>query len=291
MVRSLSLSPRLFTALLRLLSLVLLAALGTVVLMRVAPGYFSDARETDPRYADVARADLLVQRQEQTSLVHLGTSLVKGWLHGDLGRSREYDVPVTTLLTGRAATSARLVLCAVGCGWLIALALAIPLAVRRSRSFEALISAPTALLLAVPAGALATLCLVLDTGGPLLVLATLVGVRDFKLIYRLLRQTFDDPCFVHARAQGITTPRIILRYLWPRLSSQLVALATMSFVLALSAAVPIEVIFNVPGIGQLAWSAAMNRDLPVLLAITLLMASSVGLASMAGESLREEVLV
>ena len=50
----------------------------------------------------------------------------------------------------------------------------------------------------------------------------------------------------------------------------------MSAVVALSALVPVEVVFDVPGLGQLAWSAAMNRDLPVLVAMTALMAVCVG---------------
>jgi peptide/nickel transport system permease protein len=54
----------------------------------------------------------------------------------------------------------------------------------------------------------------------------------------------------------------------------------LSIVTALGAFVPIEVIFNVPGVGQLAWSAVMNRDLPVLVAISLLMASVIGVAGM-----------
>jgi peptide/nickel transport system permease protein len=49
----------------------------------------------------------------------------------------------------------------------------------------------------------------------------------------------------------------------------------LSLVTALSALVPVEVLFDVPGLGQLAWNAAMNRDLPVLLAVTLLMALAV----------------
>jgi ABC-type dipeptide/oligopeptide/nickel transport system permease component len=40
------------------------------------------------------------------------------------------------------------------------------------------------------------------------------------------------------------------------------------------------VIFTVPGVGQLAWSAVMNRDLPVLVAVSLLMACVVGFAGM-----------
>jgi peptide/nickel transport system permease protein len=69
-------------------------------------------------------------------------------------------------------------------------------------------------------------------------------------------------------------------HILPNLTSQLWALATLSIVTALGAFVPIEVIFNVPGVGQLAWSAVMNRDLPVLVAISLLMASVIGVAGM-----------
>jgi peptide/nickel transport system permease protein len=48
--------------------------------------------------------------------------------------------------------------------------------------------------------------------------------------------------------------------------------AGLSIVTALGAIIPVEVLFGVAGVGQLAWNAAMNRDLPVLLAVTALMA-------------------
>jgi peptide/nickel transport system permease protein len=60
----------------------------------------------------------------------------------------------------------------------------------------------------------------------------------------------------------------------------LLALATLSIVNALSALVPVEVVFSVPGLGQLAWNAAMNRDLPVLLGVTMIMAVAVTFAGM-----------
>jgi peptide/nickel transport system permease protein len=69
-------------------------------------------------------------------------------------------------------------------------------------------------------------------------------------------------------------------HILPNIAPQLCALATLSIVTALGALVPIEVIFTVPGVGQLAWSAVMNRDLPVLVAISLLMASVVAFAGM-----------
>jgi len=52
---------------------------------------------------------------------------------------------------------------------------------------------------------------------------------------------------------------------------ELLALAGVSVTMAFSAAIPIEAVGDVPGIGQLAWQAALGRDLPVLVSLTLLL--------------------
>ena len=44
----------------------------------------------------------------------------------------------------------------------------------------------------------------------------------------------------------------------------------MSFSIAFGALIPVEVVCDIPGIGQLAWKAAQARDLPVLVTLTLL---------------------
>lgn len=267
----------------RFVSLLLLAALGTIALVRFAPGYFADGREVDAQYGNEARAALKVQQDQQGSVVTLTQSLLTGWLHRDFGRSRQYDVPVSELIGSRIWVTSRLLIYGVGCGWLLALAMALPLSARRGSSGEVLIAGPTAIFLAIPLGAMATTCLLADVGGPLLVLASLVGVREFKFVYRLLRQTWRAPHLLHARAQGVASHRIAWIHLLPTLRTELFALSAMSLVIALSAIVPVEVVFNVHGLGQLAWSAAMNRDLPVLLAVTLLMAMCIGVVSMFAE--------
>jgi peptide/nickel transport system permease protein len=50
----------------------------------------------------------------------------------------------------------------------------------------------------------------------------------------------------------------------------MLALAGVSVSLALGAAVPIEALCGIPGIGQLAWQAALGRDLPMLVTLTVL---------------------
>jgi peptide/nickel transport system permease protein len=200
-------------------------------------------------------------------------------LQGNLGRSRHYDVPVTDLIKERASTTAGLVVKSVVCGWALAFVAAVVMSARRGGSGEALVAAPSALVLAAPVSALATVCLMTDHGGPLLVLAAAIAARDFKVVYRLLRRAWRAPHVLFARASGMRMESILRTHLLPMLSRELFALGMTSFVIALSLAVPLEVIFDVPGLGELAWSAALNRDLPVLLAVTLLMAGCVGVAA------------
>ena len=56
----------------------------------------------------------------------------------------------------------------------------------------------------------------------------------------------------------------------PVVAPQLLALAGVSVSMAVGAAIPVEALCGLPGIGQLAWQAALARDLPLLVNITIL---------------------
>ncbi len=280
---------RLAVRLARVVSLIVVAALGTIALMRFAPGYFTDALEMDAVYAEGARASLKTQQNLQGSVLALTRDVVHAWTRGDLGESKQYGVPVADLMRPRIRVTAMLLAAGIVCGWSLALMLALPLSLRKRDHGEAGITLVTCLLLAIPIGAMATACLLAGKGGPLAVLTAMLVARDFKLVYKLLRQSRQAPHLLYARAQGIAGYRITGLYLLSPLTRELLTIGMISFVTALSAIVPVEVIFDVPGLGQLAWSGAMNRDLPVLLGVTLLMASAVGIAGMAAGSGRQAV--
>jgi peptide/nickel transport system permease protein len=261
----------------RTLLLLACAALGTILLVRYAPGFFSDEREMDPRYAHTARAELPPDSQQQ-SLRQIAILEVRGWLHGDFGESRQYQTPVGELIAVRLRTSALLLGRGILYGWLLAACAALPIsALRRGAALWGL---PFTVLLAVPTAAMATACILSETGGPLLVLALIVAAREFKFLRSALHSAWQAPHLLQGRAQGLSPRALILVHIIPNLAPQLWSLATLSIVTALGALVPVEVIFTVPGVGQLAWSAVMNRDLPVLVAVSLLMALVVGLAGM-----------
>jgi peptide/nickel transport system permease protein len=263
----------------RTAAITFLVLAGSTLLVRLAPGYLSDAREMDSRFAGAARAELSVEAARSRSVFQILAAEFDGWRRGDGGISRQFGVPVLELVRPRLAVTALLLFKGLALGWLLAVSAAL---ISSAAGRAALIwQAPATILLAVPTAAMATLCLLADCGGPVLVMALLLAARDFKFLHQALRKARLDPSVLHARAQGIAMGRVLWAHILPALAPQLSALASLSIVTALSAIVPVEVIFSVPGLGQLAWSAAMNRDLPVLLAITGIMALAVTASGMA----------
>lgn len=81
----------------------------------------------------------------------------------------------------------------------------------------------------------------------------------------------------------MSEPRILAAHVLPAISPQLLALAAASASMAIGAAIPIEAICDVPGLGRLAWNAAMARDLPLLVNLTMLIAVATTIATAVSE--------
>jgi peptide/nickel transport system permease protein len=262
----------------RTLLLTLCAAVGTILLVRFAPGFFSDSLEMDAKYAQAARSEIQAENNQQQSVIPIAIREARSWLKGDFGESREYHVPVAELIGPRVRVSALLLGQGISCGWLLAVCAALPISGLRRGGLVC--GLPFTVLLAIPTAAMATACILAEAGGPVLVLSLLIAAREFKFLRNLLEGAWRSPHLLQGRAQGLSPRALVRMHILPNIAPQLCALATLSIVTALGALVPIEVIFTVPGVGQLAWSAVMNRDLPVLVAISLLMASVVAFAGM-----------
>jgi len=83
---------------------------------------------------------------------------------------------------------------------------------------------------------------------------------------------YQSPHVLAAQAKGLSGLRVLLAHVVLPAAPQLAALAGISVTLAFGASIPIEVVSDSPGIGQLAWRAALERDLPLLINITILIA-------------------
>ena len=255
----------------RFIAILAAVAAMTIILVRCAPGYFSDERELDYQHFTVASTEMDHARNTAGSVGRQVLTTLLALFHGDLGRSRQFDIPVSELVAPRLRSSAVLMGKAMLLGWSVAIIAAFLQACRRT--LELLFDTPASLALAIPCSALVTLCLVFDTGSPVLVMTALIAARDFKYLKKIIQKHLLDPHVLQARAQGISNWSILRAHVLPSIAPDLAALGLLSIVAALGVLVPVEVLFNLPGIGQLAWNAALNRDLPVLVCSTLIIAA------------------
>jgi peptide/nickel transport system permease protein len=245
---------------------------GTIALVQWAPGYWSDVRELDLQTGSSVREALDQQRTNHPGAFVAAAEWIHGAFRGDLGTSRQFAIPVTDLLSQRSSVSLHLLVTALVGGWSVAGALAIFLALVKKRGVVAVCMVPAAWLLAVPVGALSMLCFVTGAGGPVLVMALVLGARELQFFQRLLNDTLREPHFLYLQAAGVPARRILFVFALPQLLSQSLALLLRSVLTAIGLLIPVEVIFDLPGLGQLAWSATMNRDMPVLLSDTMIFA-------------------
>jgi peptide/nickel transport system permease protein len=91
----------------------------------------------------------------------------------------------------------------------------------------------------------------------------------YRYSNNLLRESYDHPHVLMARARGAGRWRTLLWHVAPSCLPQWLALLGVSISIAIGVLLPIEVICDVPGIGQLAWQAAQSRDLSLLVNLTM----------------------
>lgn len=259
---------------------------ATVLVVRLAPGYFADPNALDPRLAAQVQAETATERAQAGNPFVAGLREDAALLTGRLGESRYYHVPVRELISARWPVTLRLLAGGLGYGWLAA-ALAALLGLlapsRWAAQGERALGVTAMLLIAVPSGALAALSLASGYGTAALVIAAFTAPRVYRFLRVLLEAHLKTGHILQARAAGLTTGSILRSHVLPGAMGELAAILGTSLVLALGALVPVEVVFDLPGIAQLAWTSALNRDLPVIAATTLAIAIGVALAAMLGD--------
>ena len=255
--------------LLFLFCLALCGALASATLVRFAPGTGLSERELDPRL----RPDSLEALRQQQAL-HQGLPsyyfhYLSALAHGDLGESESLKRPVLDLLRQRFPTTANSVLRGLAIAWLAAAILAsLGLALRGWFSLASA-TAFNSLLLSLPSAVVAMLAVHLRT--PVFcAIAVAVFPRLYSYVRNLLLRAYDQPHVLAARARGLTTTTIFLRHVLPLAAPPLLALLGVSFAISFGAAIPIEALCDSPGLGQLAWQAALSRDLPLIVNVTLI---------------------
>jgi peptide/nickel transport system permease protein len=247
-----------------------LSGLVGATLIRLAPGFGMDERLLDARLSGQSIRALENEHQDQQNSVVFYARFLGGLLHGDAGQSAVFGQPVRDLIRNRAPTTLRSVTVGLAIGWTFAVLFAVTSALtRRVGAFLAAL-AVSGTLLSIPSAVLATVCLLLRLS-PAVAIAAVILPRVIPYAYEQLRNAMAAPHVVAARARGLTGSRIFLFHVVPATLMPLLALAGVTVTLAFGASIPVEALADSPGLGQLAWRAALGRDMPVLVSITLLL--------------------
>ena len=266
----------------KILIVVLLGGFLGATLVRFAPGFGVDEEELDTRLNNQSVQALRDAQGQDRNLLTFYAHYLGQLLHGDLGVSHTLQRPVTQLLAERFPETLKSVGLGLLVGWVLALPLAIAVVLSRAWWLDTISNLLVSLLLCVPAAVLALL-FVLEQVPARLLLSLVVFPKVFRYSRSLLARSSSLPHVLTARAKGLGSLRVLVWHILPTAAPQLLALAGVSLSLAFAAAIPVEALCDLPGIGQLAWKAALGRDVELLVNLTMIVTLVTLLANSASD--------
>jgi len=248
---------------------VLLGGLLGATLVRLAPGFGVDEEELDSRLSKQSIQAMRASHGYDDRLGVFYLDYLNRLAHGDLGTSRTLDRPVAQLVAERFPETLESVGLGLALGWTLGFALAIAVVMSRAWYLDLFSSLLAGILLCLPAAVMALLFVVVQAPVRLL-LGLVVFPKVFRYSRNLLARSADLPHVLTARAKGLGNLRVLLWHILPTAGPQLLALAGVSVSVAFTAAIPMEALCDIPGIGQLAWKAALGRDVALLINLTMI---------------------
>jgi peptide/nickel transport system permease protein len=263
-------------------ALVLLGGLLSATFVRMAPGFDTDERELDPSLNAESVHALQQARAGEHNILRFYYDYLGGAIHGDLGISHALGQPVQSLLRERWPVTARIVGIGLLLAWTLGATLAFTACLWHRPAYDIFGITLSGAFLCIPAAALALLSVILNAPGYLA-----IGLIVFPKVYRysrnLLAKAYELPHITAARARGLGGLRILTWHALPVAGPQMIALAGITVSIAIGATIPVEALCGLPGIGQLAWQAALSRDLPLLVNLTMIVTLVTLLANSAAD--------
>ena len=210
-------------------------------------------------------------------------------VHGDLGSSYLFHEKVSSLIASHLPVTLRLGVIAIAIAIIVAVPLGIVAALNEGRWIDSAAGMIALIGQAVPSFWLGLMLIIwfgIDLRWlPIAGLATWRGyilpsfVLSFVAIPVMLRLTRGGMVdalradYVRtARAKGLSRASIVLKHAFRNAAMPVVAVSAVQLGFILGGSVVTEVVFNVRGVGYLAWEAIGKGDFPVVQAVVLLFA-------------------
>ncbi|MQB39865.1 ABC transporter permease [Agrobacterium tumefaciens] len=217
-----------------------------------------------------------------------------GVFRGDLGQSYTYGVPVAGLILERLAVTLPLALLAV----CLSVAIAIPLGVAAARNRNGALDFVAGLFshvgIAVPGFWVGLLLIIvfsttlgwMPAGGfpgwtpsfsagltALILPAVALALSQAGVLTRVCRsavlEVMNEDFVRTARAKGLSERVALWRHAVPNAMIPVVTMIGLQFTFLIAGAVLVENVFNLPGLGRLAYQALTQRDIVVMQSVVL----------------------
>lgn len=220
-------------------------------------------------------------------------------LHGDFGISLRLSLPVSQVVGQAFVNSAMLAVTALVAVTVIAIPLGALAALKRGTAFDLFIGLFSYLGTALPEFVTATLLLVFlaapntgpfpaggfvapweDMAGfashivlPAVTLGLILLAHVSRQVRSEMSEVLSSDYVRAARLKGLSQRRVIFRHALPNSLAPAVAVISLDIGYLLGGIIVVEEIFAWPGLGRVLMYALENRDLPVIQAVTLLLAA------------------
>jgi peptide/nickel transport system permease protein len=220
-----------------------------------------------------------------------------GLLHGDLGRSYAQKTDVMTLILSRLPATITLMIAGIAVELAIGVTLGVIAAVRRNSFLDRAVMIASFTTISAPQFLVALLLLYVFAatlgwfpmsgfGSPAHVVlpALTLGILGAGWYARIVRSTMIDVLnqdYVRtAKAKGVAPVRVILRHALPNALLPVIAMIGIDIGQFMAGLVVVEAVFGWPGIGQLAWQAIQQVDIPIIMGVTLVSALAIVLGNL-----------
>ena len=217
---------------------------------------------------------------------------LSGLVQGDLGRSYAQKTEVATLIWSRLPATLTLMAAGIAIEVALGLLLGITAAVKRGGFVDNLVMMTSFVGVSTPQFVVALLLLYVfaitlgwfpmsgyGTLAHVVLPATTLGVLGAGWYARMARSAMIDVLnqdYVRtARAKGLSSARVLLRHALPNALLPIIAMIGIDIGQFMGGVVVVEAVYGWPGIGQLAWQAIQQVDIPIIMGVTLVSAFAI----------------
>ncbi|WP_430249239.1 ABC transporter permease [Neorhizobium sp. DAR64860/K0K1] len=227
-------------------------------------------------------------------------SYLSNLLQGNLGRSYAQKTEVATLIMARLPATLTLMFSGIVVEVVLGLTLGTIAAVRRGGFVDRVVMMASFVGVSAPQFVVALLLLYVfaatlgwfpmsgyGTFSHVVLPAATLGVLGAGWYARMVRSAMIDVLnqdYVRtARAKGLSSRRITLRHALPNAVLPVIAMIGIDIGQFMGGVVVVEAVYGWPGIGQLAWQAIQQVDIPIIMGVTLTSALAIILGNLVAD--------